>query len=222
MASDADNLYCVVPNFSFDPTPNYGVYRVDKRRGEAVLLWRPSAARDQPEVAVEGADLYVASSADGVIYRFDKASGKRAAFLRDSVALTRWRSMRRMSTGTARGPPMCGVHRGRAARKIEVVGRKVDDARLVAHASGVYWFEGGPGRTGYRLMRLSPGAAAAIAVAKDLNMPAGLTVDETSVYVGDVVGQRIVRLPRCSAPQSRGEGAPHCIPSGEPHERATF
>src|SRR4030095_13630901 len=70
MASDADNLYCVVPTYSFDPTPNYGVYRVNKRGGEAQLVWRPSAPHDEPVVAVEGADVYVASSADASIYQF--------------------------------------------------------------------------------------------------------------------------------------------------------
>ena len=200
MAGDADSLYCVVPNYSFDPTPNYGVYRVEKRGGEAKLLWRPSAPHDEPVVAVEGADVYVASSADGVIYQFDKASGKRTTFLRgprkvgsmaaDATYLY-WHSGR---TADVR----------RAARKggggkTDVVGRHLDTELVVAHASGAYWFEGGPGKTGYRLMRLSAGAAAPVPVATDLNMPAGLTVDEGSVYFGDVERRLIVRLPLAAA-----------------------
>jgi len=195
VASDADTLYCVVPNFSFDPTPKYGVYRVDKRGGEAVLIWRPSAPRDEPELAVEGADIYVASAASGIIYRFDKAGGKPTTLVRgqrrvDAIAVDATHVYWHIEGGEVRRSPRTG------GGKIEVLARKVDGGRLVAHKSGVYWFEGGPGRTGYRLMRVSPGASAAVPVAQDLNMPAGLTVDDfRTVYIGDVVRRAIVRLP---------------------------
>jgi sugar lactone lactonase YvrE len=222
MASDADNLYCVVPNYSFDPTRNSGVYRVDKRRGEAVLLWRPTAPHDEPELALAGPDLYVASSANGVIFRLDKETGKSTPIVRgqpriDSIAVDAtylyWHVGR---TGDVRRTLRKG------GRKVDVVARKVDDEHVFASPSGAYWFAGGPGRTGYRLMWLSPGAAGAVPVARDLNMPAGLTVDDRSVYVGDVVGRRIVRLPRPSPPPVGCKTSRRCIPPGDDDERAAF
>ena len=193
VASDADDLYCVIPDF--DDDPDRGVYRVDKRQGKAQLIWRTDPG-DQAIVAIDGADVYLASWAKGVVYRFDKASGKRATFLRGqhhvvSIAVDPiflyWYCE---GTAEVRRTPK------KRAGKIEVVGRQIDTEPVVAHATGVYWFEGGPGPTGYRLMRLVPGTAVAIPVAKDLNLPSGLTVDDSWVYTADVMRGLIVRLPQ--------------------------
>src|SRR5262249_1284393 len=143
----------------------------------------------------EGADLYVASGAKGVVYRFDKATGKRTTFLKGQRHIVSMAADATYLYWYAEGTAEVRRTARKGGGKIEVVGRNIDNQPVVAHPSGIYWFEGGPGGTAVRVMRLAPGAAAAVPIAKDLHMPTGLTVDGSTVYVGDVMGRAIMRLP---------------------------